>query len=96
MDLNKQWQEYAGLHTYGHPEHMMEDLGWSVVEQEIADTWRWGNIVRVVWKSPEGQLVGAQFMDASGDGDIDADGMNVEFYPVEAQEVTITKYVKVT
>jgi len=90
----EEWQTYSEEETYGHPSWFFEELGWEQVQDEIVGTWRWGNLCEDVWKGPDGELLMVSYMDASGDSDIDLDGMNVEIHPVEAREVTTVKYVK--
>ncbi len=95
MDLNEQWEEYGKESSYEYPTVFLEDLDYTEVESEIVGDWRWGNIIQAVYKSPEGELIGVQYMDAAGDGEVDHWSMNAEFYPVKAEVVTVTKYVKV-
>jgi hypothetical protein len=95
MDLNKAWNEFGKNDSYTYPSGWLEDeLDYTLVENEIVGDWRWGNIIEAVYKSPEGELVGVQYMDAAGDGEVDHHGMCAEFYPVEAHTVTMVKYLK--
>lgn len=95
MELQEQWDEYIKTNAYAHPVSWLEEeLDYTPVVTEIVGEWRWGNIYENVYQAPHGALVGLSYMDASGDGDIDASGMSAEFYPVEAQTVSVVKYVR--
>jgi len=94
-DLNKLWSQHITEHSYAHPSGFLEDLDYAEVESKIVGTWRWGNIYADVYRAPDDSLTGVSYMDTSGEGEIDADGMNVEFYPVEAKEITTVEYVRV-
>lgn len=96
LNLNKLWAEYIKNNHYAHPANFLEDEhDFILIEDDVVGTWRWGNIVQQVWKANDVEFFGVQYRDVSGDGDIDADSMGVDFYRVEPQEVTTVKYVRV-
>lgn len=96
FNLGKLWAEYIKEDTYAHPSDFMQyERGFTEVESDVVGTWRWGNIVRAIYKANDVEYYAVQYKDASGDGDIDADGMHAEFWRVEPKEVTTIKYVKV-
>jgi hypothetical protein len=94
-DLNKQWAQYIKEEHYANPRGFMEDMGFDEVASEITGESRWGIFYENVYKAPDGSLVGLSYEDAAAEGEYDADMMGAEFYPVEAQEVTVTKYVRI-
>ena len=96
MNLNEQWKEYIKLDSYAHPVEFLEEyLEYTPVQSKLIGTWRWGNINEDIYQAPDNSLIGVTYRDASGDGDIDANGMDADFYTVEAKEVTVVEYVKV-
>lgn len=95
MDLNEQWKSYMTEEHYANPRGFMEDLNYEEVSSEITGESRWGIFYENVYKAPDGSLIGLAYEDAAAEGDYDADMMHAEFYPVEAKQVTVTKYVRV-
>lgn len=69
---------------------------YELVVEDIVDTWRWGNIYEAVIKDAEGNLWQTAYRVQEGDNyHHEFEDMNeVEFYPVEAKEVTTVKYVR--
>lgn len=93
-ELNEQWKEYGKEDSYTLPTGFLEELDYTLIEDNIVGDWRWGNINEAVYESPDGELIGVTYMDAAGDGEVDHWGMNAEFYAVEVKTVTVVKYVK--
>jgi len=70
---------------------------YELVHNEIIDEWRWGNIYQSVIKDSEGKLWEVSYRVQSGDNyhhEFEDLG-TVEFYPVEAKEVTTVTYVRI-
>lgn len=96
MDLNEKWSEHIESDHYAHPVSWLEDeLGYELLDSEIVGESRWGTFYEAFYKSPEGDLVGVSYEDAAAEGEYDAEQRGAEFYPVEAREVTVTKYVRI-
>jgi dTDP-D-glucose 4,6-dehydratase len=89
----KEWKSVSNDGYYAHPGEVAESLDLRFVETNIIGTWRWGEIVREVYTN-ETEFFAIEYLDVSGDGDIDASGRSVEAYDVVPQEVTVIKYVK--
>ena len=70
---------------------------YELMYRDIIDEWRWGNIYQSIIKDSKGKLWGADYRIQAGDNyhhefeDLDT----VEFYPVEAKEVTTVTYVRI-
>jgi len=69
---------------------------YELIHDEVIDEWRWGNIYQAIIKDSEGKLWGVDYRVQTGDNyhhefeDMDT----VEFYPVEAKEVTKVIYAQ--
>jgi hypothetical protein len=87
------WKSAMKDSHYAHPGVTAEELDLRLIETEIIGTWRWGEVVREIYTN-ETEFFAIEYLDVSGDGDIDASGRSVEAYDVVPQEVTVTKYVK--
>lgn len=96
MDLNEQWAEHIKTDSSGSPSWwLQDDLGYKEISTEITGESRWGIFYENVYEAPDGTLIGLDYEDAAAEGEYDADQMNAEFYPVEAKQVTVTKYVRI-
>lgn len=94
FDLNKLWAEFIKEDAYAVPDDLFEKLGFNLVQGDVVDTWRWGNIIEDVYEK-DGEFYGVTYHSTSGDSDIDALGMMATFYRVEKREVSVFKYVRV-
>ena len=93
MNLNEQWLEYIKEDSYADPNDFIRSLGYSQVQSEIVEEWRWGNVYENVYIDQPNHFVGLSYRD-SLDGELDSSNMRVEFYPVEAHQVITIKYVR--
>src|SRR6266542_5005397 len=94
--LNALWIDDIKDGAYRHPHDFMADNNYSLVQNDIVGTWRWGMTYRDIFVSDDnGELVGINYQDTSGDSEIDSYGMNVRFFPVEKKDVVVTEYVEI-
>lgn len=70
-----------------------DDCGWSFVDSQVSDTWRWGNVMDLVIRSTEdGSLWGFTYQVTTGDegrNHIRDEPQQVELYSVVATTKTV-------
>lgn len=76
---------------YGNTWDAATEIGAKMVNDTILNSTRWGYITEEVFQRDD-EFVAVCYEDASGDSEVP---FEPDVYPVVAQEVTVTKYVKV-
>lgn len=90
-DYAAAWKEYMAETSYAHPEELADELALTQVEHEVLDTWRWGEIFRVVY-SKDDKFIAVTYRQSSGDENLAAYDMDVEVKDVQPKVVSKTVY----
>ena len=96
--MTTQAEEYVAkikaLKSTQHPEHSIEDDVETMEDREMLDNGRWSILMRSVYKCADGSHFAITWDEPATEYQ-ESGEWNPGAYLVEAQEVTVTKYVKV-